>query len=289
MSMRVLLLAFAMAAAFALSGCTKTGPTADDRPRATVMMRDGTSVTGSVVSSSPSEITIAGDDGKTQSIPMKQVQRVDYGDAAAPAAASGVPSPAQTDAAHESHYHPARTAINTKTYTLGAGTEIAVRNEETIDSAVAAPGQTYAAEVTRDVLDANGAVVVPRGSNAQILIKSASRGGRIRGASDLVLDLASVSVEGQRYSLSTEDIGEQGRQGIGKNRRTAEFSGGGAVVGAIIGAIAGGGKGAAIGAGSGAGAGALTQILTKGGSIRVPAETVLTFRLDAPLRVVEAK
>jgi hypothetical protein len=56
-------------------------------------------------------------------------------------------------------------------------------------------------------------------------------------------------------------------------------------LGAIIGAIAGGGKGAAIGAGAGAGAGALTQIITKGKSIKVPVESVLTFRLETPLRI----
>jgi len=76
---------------------------------------------------------------------------------------------------------------------------------------------------------------------------------------------------------------------VGGNKRTAKYTGGGAAIGAIIGAIAGGGKGAAIGAGSGAGAGALTQILTKGGSIKVPVETVLTFKLDRPLRVVESR
>src|SRR5579884_1779549 len=70
---------------------------------------------------------------------------------------------------------------------------------------------------------------------------------------------------------------------------TAGNTGWGAALGAIIGAIAGGGKGAAIGAASGAGAGALTQILTKGSAVRVPAETVLTFRLDKPLRVVAAR
>ena len=53
-------------------------------------------------------------------------------------------------------------------------------------------------------------------------------------------------------------------------------------------AIAGGGKGAAIGAGSGAGAGALTQILTKG-TIKVPVESVLTFKLEQPLRVRAAE
>ena len=134
--------------------------------------------------------------------------------------------------------------------------------------------------------DAEGDVVIPRGSNAQVIIRSAAKGGRIRGAADLVLDLQSVSVDGQEYALDTVNISARGKDGVGANKRTAEYSGGGAAIGAIIGAIAGGGKGAAIGAGAGAGAGALTQILTKGGSIKVPAETVLTFQLERPLKVV---
>ena len=77
------------------------------------------------------------------------------------------------------------------------------------------------------------------------------------------MDLASVSIEGRLYDLNTADLERKGNPGVGANRRTGEFTGGGAAIGATIGAIAGGGKGAAIGAGSGAGAGALTQILTK--------------------------
>ena len=117
----------------------------------------------------------------------------------------------------------------------------------------------------------------------------ASRGGRIHGSSDLVLDLASVSVDGRQYRLNTSDVVETGKSGVGANKRTAEYAGGGAAIGAIIGAIAGHGKGAAIGAGSGAGAGALGEILTKGGSIEVPVESVLTFKLESPLRVVAAQ
>ncbi len=146
-------------------------------------------------------------------------------------------------------------------------------------------GQTFAADVTSDVHDAAGAVVIPRGANAKIVIRSSSQGGKIRGAADLSLDLASVSIDGRRYHLSTTDVVKRGKEGVGANKRTAEYSGGGAAIGAIIGAIAGGGKGAAIGAGAGAGAGAVGQILTKGGSIKIPVETVLTFQLDRPLRV----
>jgi hypothetical protein len=128
-----------------------------------------------------------------------------------------------------------------------AGIEIAVRTEETIDSGRAAEGQSYAAEVTRDVPDANGDVVVPRGSNAQMVIRSASQGGRFRGTSDMVLDLTSVSVDGRQYQLSAGTVEDRGKAGLGKNERTAKFVGGGALLGTVIGAIAGHGKGAAIG------------------------------------------
>ena len=188
----------------------------------------------------------------------------------------------EPEPAHINHYHPPVTAITTRTSEVAAGTRIPVRTEETIDSRKAAEGQTFAAEITANIRDAAGAIVIPRGSNAAIIIRSASKGRRFRGSSDLVMDLATISVEGQQYQVSTGNVTEKGRAGVGANRRTGEFAGGGAVFGAIIGAIAGGGKGAAIGAGSGAGAGALTQILTKG-PIKVPVETVLTFELDQPL------
>jgi hypothetical protein len=266
-------------------------------PNATVTLRDGSTMTGAVTESSAQEIKIVGSDGSSHTIPMTQVKAIEYDEPAAPAnagepektASTGAPAasgkPSAKAKPHTEHYHPAESVISTKTYVVPAGAELSVRVEETIDSKTAAEGQTYAAEITKDVLDADGNVVIPDGSNGQIVIRSASKGGRFRGQSDLVLDLQSVSVGGRRYMVDTSDVEKKGRDGVGANKRTAIFTGTGAAVGAIIGAIAGGGKGAAIGAASGAGAGALTQIVTKGSAIKVPAETVLTFKLDAPLRV----
>jgi hypothetical protein len=289
-----------------LASCAKQSALPADAPRGTVIMRDGTRLPGKILENSAAEVKVVGDDNITRAIPMGQVRAVDYGDVPAapltatppaapdnpaPAAPASAPAPRQAppaepyEPAHEAHYHPPAAAVTTKTYEVPSGTEVSVRNEETIDSAKAVTGQTYAAEVTRDIRDAAGDVVIPRGSNAQIIIRSASGGGKLKGAADLVLDLASVSIEGRRYELETVDIVEKGHDNVGVNKRTAKFTGGGAALGAIIGAIAGGGKGAAIGAGSGAGAGALTQVLTKGGSIKVPVETVLTFKLEQPLRV----
>jgi hypothetical protein len=46
-------------------------------------------------------------------------------------------------------------------------------------------GQTFAAEVTQTVRDESDATVIPRRANAQIIITSASKGGRFTKASDL--------------------------------------------------------------------------------------------------------
>jgi hypothetical protein len=278
---------------FALS-CSKQ---VAEKRQATVLLQDGSQVTGAVVASTASEITLAGNDNITRTIPMPQVKSVEYHDAAPAAGApqAAVPTdrqpvPAGTAAAQpkevpQSAPPASRPSTVARTFELASGTELHIRTNESIDSGKAAEGQHYAAEVSRDVLNSAGAVVIPKGSQAQVVIRSVSQGGKIRGASDLVVNLSSVTVRGRRYQLDSSDVEQRGKDGVGANKRTATYTGGGAAVGAIIGAIAGGGKGAAIGAGAGAGAGALTQILTKGKTIRIPAESTLTFRLESPLRV----
>ena len=128
------------------------------------------------------------------------------------------------------------------------------------------------------MIGSNGKVVIPKGSDAALAVKGMAN-------KDVVLDLDSVTVNGQRYGVTTENVvSSKEKQGIGGNKRTGKYVGGGAAVGAIIGAITGGGKGVAIGASVGAGAGAGAQILTKGKSVNVPAESLLTYRLRQPLR-----
>jgi hypothetical protein len=300
-----------LTAALLLSSCAKqeapapvatetpasSQPATPTGPRAVVILKNGSKVPGTVVASSATEMIVAGDNGVETKIPLAQIKSVDYADtAAAPpvsaareAAPKMLPKPAAERPSAERPAAvtpaPAPPVVTTRTYVLPAGTDVSVRTNEPIDSDKAAEGQAFDAQVTRNATDANGDVVIPRGADAKVVIRSASKGGRFRGASDLVLDLQSVRINGKAYELDTADVTKTGKSGVGANKRTATYTGGGAAVGAIIGAIAGGGKGAAIGAGAGAGAGALTQILTKGGAIKVPVESVLTFQLDQPLRV----
>src|SRR5688572_6106166 len=163
--------------------------------------------------------------------------------------------------------------------TIGTGTDIPVRTNETIDTSKA-DGRVFTGVVDQDVMDASNNVAIPRGSNVELIVTTASN-------RELTLDLESVTVQGQRYAVTSDASllsGEQ-KDGLGTNKRTAGYVGGGAALGAIIGAIAGGGKGAAIGAGVGAGAGAGTQVLTRGKKVKIPAESLLTFRLEQPLGV----
>ncbi len=307
---RSLAFAAVVFAALIFASCAKnqTDTSSSQPPKhATVTMKDGTTTSGNVVSSSEKEIAVAGDDKITRTIPMDQVRSIEYADAApapavdtppsaVPSTESTSPEPnakaptavVKTPAAPVQRMQPeaAEKAEKLKPmYELPVGTKVAVRTFEAINSATATEEQTFSGEVTKNVVDASGDVVIPARSNTEIVIKSASKGGRFRGTSDLVLDLKSVTINGKRYAIQTAAISKVGKQGMGANKRTATYTGGGAALGAIIGAIAGGGKGAAIGAASGAGAGVVTQAITKGGSIKVPAETILTFQLDQPLTV----
>jgi hypothetical protein len=289
---------------------TQPAPQAVGGPHASVQLKNGNKVPGTIVASSQTDMVVSGDDGIEHKIPLSQIKSVEYGETAAKQPverASREPAPKKTrpreEPAPQAATRPAEPLtpapvapappppreVTTRTYELPAGSEVSVRTNEAIDSGTAAEGQTFDAQVTRDARDANGDIVIPRGARANIVIKSASKGGRFRGASDLVLDLKSVGINGRQYLVETADLAKQGKSGVGANKRTATYTGGGAALGAIIGAIAGGGKGAAIGAGAGAGAGALTQVLTKGREIKVPVESVLTFNLDKPLKVTAAE
>jgi hypothetical protein len=173
--------------------------------------------------------------------------------------------------------------------TIPAGTTISVRNNDTIDSKTAQVGQEFAGVVANNVPDDRGRVVIPRGSPATLIVRSASGQGKLQGQSDLAVDVGAVRVGGHRYRLDTSDVAQKGKQGVGTNKRTGIFTGGGAALGGIIGAIAGGGKGAAIGAAAGAGGGLATQGLTRGKAVSIPAETVMEFRLENPVAVREIK
>ena len=169
--------------------------------------------------------------------------------------------------------------------TVPAGTEVHVRVDQDINAKTGnvQPGAMFPGTISRDVMDSNGSVIIPKGAPAQLAVVSTGDNNN-----NLTLDLRSVDVNGRHYRLESQAASAAASSkngGLGANKRTGEYVGGGALAGTLIGALAGGGKGAAIGAILGAGAGAGTQVLTKGKELNVPAETELSFRLDNTVRM----
>jgi hypothetical protein len=124
------------------------------------------------------------------------------------------------------------------------GTQVAVRPIESID-VERKDNRVYTGIVDEDVRGNNGRVAIPRGSKVELIV-------RVARDNDLVLDLESVSVNGQRYAIRTDT-----------NR--VESSRDNSLVGAIVGAI----NGAEV----------------RGRAVRIPRDALLTFRLDRPLEV----
>jgi len=261
-------------------------------PTQTVQLRDGRQITGRMLASDGRDITFQERDGDTRHLRYEEVQSITFNeprdydrsgqnrdydrerrDQAYPPPPP--PPPPQAYAQPGPGYPPPGAASGYMT--LPAGTEVSIRTDENIDSRDASDGRSYSAQVASDVIGANGNVVVPRGSEARLVVRNI-------GSNQIGLDLQSLTVNGRRYAVDTDQL-ERGRQGLGQNKRTGEFVGGAAALGAIIGAVAGGGKGAAIGALAGGAAGAGAQVATKGDHVQVPAESVLNFRLEGPLNL----
>lgn len=165
--------------------------------------------------------------------------------------------------------------------TIPAGTTLEVRTNEAIVS-TNAEGRTYQGEIATEVVDADKKVLLPRGAQVELVVLEAKEKSGVKGAA-LQLGLRSVTVEGQTYLVVSEEVKKT--SGVGANQRTAQTVGGGAALGTLIGAAAGGGKGAVLGGLVGAAAGAAVQVLTQGKEVRIPAESVLRFQLDEPIRL----
>ena len=167
---------------------------------------------------------------------------------------------------------------------IPAGTELQIRTNENIVADGQSAGRAYSAEIARDVMDPNGRMLIPKNSPARLTVQEVNSGTMGVGSNQVALALQSVSVNGRVYNVISNTNTEAGDdRGIGANKRTAQMTGGGALLGTVIGAIAGGGKGALIGAVVGGAGGAAAQVLTRGKEVKVPAESMLTFRLDQPL------
>jgi len=165
---------------------------------------------------------------------------------------------------------------------IPSGTMVQVRATQPIRSS-SYDGRIYQGIVDQDVLDDQGRLAIPNGATAELMV-------RRTGDNEFIIDLESVNVNGRRYAVDANanvvgTSGDRRDPNIRINKETGKYVGGGAIIGSIIGAVAGGAKGAAVGAAAGAAAGVGAQIATHGGTIDVPAEALLSYRLTRPLNL----
>ncbi len=166
--------------------------------------------------------------------------------------------------------------------TVPNGTELVVRLTESVSSDLNEKGDTFLASLASPIMIGDR-VVIPAEAGVEGKVVEVQNAGHFSGRPKLAVEMTRLTYNGKTYDLRSS---QYSKQGASRDARTIAAIGGGAGVGAIIGGILGGGRGAAIGSVIGAGAGTGVQAASKAPQVKLPAETVLSFRLQAPLTVI---
>lgn len=166
--------------------------------------------------------------------------------------------------------------------TIRPGTFVTVRVNQGLSSDRNQQGDAFTATLEQPLV-VDGIVVAQRGQTVSGRVTDAVKAGRVEGTSRLGLELTDLTfVDGQQLPVRSQMINRNGSTSTG---RDAAAIGTTTALGAIIGAGADYGRGAAIGAGAGAAAGIIGVLLTRGRPSVIYPESVLTFRIEAPVTV----
>ncbi|HEX3435402.1 MAG TPA: BON domain-containing protein [Pseudacidobacterium sp.] len=165
--------------------------------------------------------------------------------------------------------------------TIPEGTLLNVRTSEPLDARRVQIGSMFQATVANDIFSGN-VLAIPRGAVVTGQVVDVQKSGDLAGKSGLQLQITSLQLGGQAYSLATDAWKANAPNKAGYS---AGNTVGGAALGAMIGAIAGGGPGAAIGAVAGGTTGLAASAATKGPQVVIPPEAMLSFHLVTPVMV----
>lgn len=166
---------------------------------------------------------------------------------------------------------------------LPAGTLISVELLDELSSGVNLPGDSFRSRVLEDVTY-DGYVVVPAGTTITGAVEevASAKNKKIGGRASLLLSFDAIN-------LGTGDVAISAwvtRKGKSETTKDAATIGGAAVLGAIIGhQVSDDDKGTAIGAVVGGAAGTAIAAHTHGKEVSVPAGSVASLELGAPVDV----
>jgi hypothetical protein len=192
---------------------------------------------------------------------------------AAPAQVADQVYPRIPDAQHVNSSFPSQ-------LTVRPGTFITVRLSQPLSSDHNQPGDAFSATLVSPLV-VDGLVVAQRGQMVAGRVAEAQKAGRVEGVSRLGIELTELTlVDGQQVPLRTQLITRNGPTSEGRDAGAIAAT---TATGAAIGAAAGWGTGAAIGAGAGAAAGVIGVLLTRGHPTILYPESMLTFRIEAPI------
>jgi hypothetical protein len=168
------------------------------------------------------------------------------------------------------------------TVNLRAGVFVTVRIDQILSSDKNQPGDGFSATLVRPLI-ADGVIVAQQGQYIGGKVTEAQKAGRVKGVSHLGVQLTDLTlVDGQQVPIKTE---LSSLRGPTSNGRDAAAIAGTTLMGAAIGGAADLGPGAAIGAGAGLIASTVGVLLTRGRPTVLYPETLLTFRLSAPITI----
>jgi hypothetical protein len=166
-------------------------------------------------------------------------------------------------------------------FSLPAGTKVRVRLTQTVDTRRNRAGDRFTASLDEPLVIGDR-VVVPQGASFFGQVTESKPSGRFKGRAVLALRLDSFELNGVTHEIRSAN---SARRSAGHKKHHWAWIGGGSGGGAAIGAIAGGGSGALIGAGAGAAAGTIGSAITGKRQVSLPAETAVTFTLQAPVDI----
>ncbi|MGC1782038.1 MAG: BON domain-containing protein [Acidobacteriaceae bacterium] len=168
--------------------------------------------------------------------------------------------------------------------TVPTGTPVYALMLQSFGSRHTKPGEQFHGVLAQDIVLSNGAIAIPRGATLSGVVIDARPAGHLKGRPKLALQLSNVVMGDTNYALNSS---VWAREGPGKGGQTTANVAGSAAVGAFAGGIVGGGPTALLGAALGGLGGAGLSALSSGPRLFIPAESVLTFYLNAPLTVRE--